>query len=87
MSIRRRSAEYDKAIADGRISTGHVQRAVKKTRRAPIEELNSDFEAAHEEFKQLEKVVDEKFGDAAPNLSALRAAFERHSTGDFEHPR
>lgn len=67
--------QYDKAIADGRISLDMFNEAVKKTRRAPIEELNSEFEAAQGEFRQLEKVVDDKFGDAAPNLSALRAAF------------
>ena len=34
----------------------------------------SDFVQVHDEFKALEKVIDEKFGDVAPNLSACRTA-------------
>ena len=48
--------------------------AVATIRRAPYEELNSDFQQTHEEFKALEKAIEEKFGDVAPDLSACRNA-------------
>jgi type VI secretion system protein ImpA len=65
---------YDQALADDHVSMEMFDRAVKDTRRAPYEELNSDVVQAYEEFKALEKVIDEKFGEAAPSLSACRAA-------------
>ncbi len=63
---------YDHALAEGHVSMEMFERAVKETRRAPYEELNSDVVQACEEFAALEKVIDEKFGDAAPSLSACR---------------
>jgi type VI secretion system protein ImpA len=65
---------YDQALEDGHVSMEIFDRAVKDTRRAPYEELNSDVVQAYEEFKALEKVIDEKFGEAAPSLSACRTA-------------
>jgi type VI secretion system protein ImpA len=67
--------QYDKAVAEGRVSLDMFESAVKESRRAAYEDLSSEFEAAYAEFKELEKVIDEKFGDVAPNLSNLRAAF------------
>lgn len=63
---------YDQALADGHVSMEMFDRSVKETRRAPYEELNSDVVQAFEEFRSLEKVIDEKFGEAAPNLSTCR---------------
>jgi type VI secretion system protein ImpA len=68
--------EYEKALAAGRISLDIFRSAVKETRRAPFEELYSDFEQACEEFKLLSRTVDDKFGDAAPNLAAFRIALD-----------
>jgi type VI secretion system protein ImpA len=64
--------EYDTAIANGRISMEMFQRAVKETDLAAFESLQSDFDRVYQEFKALEKAIDAKFGDAAPNLSACR---------------
>jgi type VI secretion system protein ImpA len=64
--------EYDTAIANGRISMEMFQRAVKETDLAAFESLQSDFDRVYQEFKALEKAIDVKFGDAAPNLSACR---------------
>lgn len=63
---------YDQFIADGHVSLEMFERAIKESKRADYEVLNSDFEETYEEFKALEKVVDEKFGDMAPNLAGLR---------------
>ncbi len=71
---------YDQALADGNISMEMFQGAVRETKRDDYEELSSDFLQAYEEFIALDKVVDEKFGDAAPNLSACRRAL-----GEIKH--
>ena len=65
---------YDQFLADGHVSLEMFERAVNETRRADYESLNSDFEQTYDEFKALERVVDEKFGDMAPNLSGCRTA-------------
>lgn len=69
-----RKRAYDKAIADGKASLDMFDNAVKDSTRASCEQISSDFEAASAEFKELERVIDEKFGDAAPNLSDFRSA-------------
>ena len=53
--------------------------------RPPMRSCSSDFQQTHEEFKALEKVIDEKFGDVAPNLSVCRNALERNSPGSLRH--
>jgi type VI secretion system protein ImpA len=65
---------FDTAVAQGRISLDMFDAAVKKTPRARYEDLAADFQQSYDEFKALERVVDEKFGDVAPNLAAFRAA-------------
>ena len=65
---------YDAALAQGHISQEMFDNAVSGTKRAACEDLCQDFQQAHDEFKALEKVVDEKFGDVAPNLSGCRNA-------------
>src|ERR1035437_5805133 len=64
----------DAKLAQGHISLDMFDQAVAATRRAPYEELNSDFQQTHEEFKALEKAIEEKFGDVAPDLSVCRTA-------------
>src|SRR5262249_5280265 len=54
------------------ISLDMFERAVAVTKRAPYEDFNSDFQQTLEEYRALEKVVDEKFGDVAPNLAVCR---------------
>jgi type VI secretion system protein ImpA len=65
---------YDAAVAAGHIPLDLFESAVKATKRAAYEEFNADFQQTFEAFKTLEKAVDEKFGDAAPNLSGCRNA-------------
>jgi type VI secretion system protein ImpA len=66
---------YDHALAGGHISMEMFDRAIKETRRASYEELYADFQQTYHEFKALEKIMDEKFGDVAPNLSGCRTVF------------
>ena len=67
---------YEAAVSEGRISLDLFEAAVRATPRAVYEVFSSDFEQTCQEFKQLDKIVDEKFGDAAPQLSSCRTAFE-----------
>ena len=65
---------YEQAIAEGHVSIEMFEQAVRVTRRPAYEEFTSVFLRSYDEFKSLERVVDEKFGDLAPNLSACRRA-------------
>jgi type VI secretion system protein ImpA len=65
---------HDAKLAQGHISLDMFDQAVAATRRTPYEELNSDFQQTHKEFKALEKAIEEKFGDVAPDLSVCRTA-------------
>jgi type VI secretion system protein ImpA len=62
----------DQAVADGHVSMDLFAVAVKATKRHSYEEFSADFQQTYDEFKALERVIDEKFGDAAPNLAACR---------------
>jgi type VI secretion system protein ImpA len=64
---------YDADIAAGRLSLDQFEEAVKATPRATYEKFASAFEQALGNFAELEKTVDEKFGDAAPQLSVCRS--------------
>jgi type VI secretion system protein ImpA len=65
---------FDAKLAQGHISLDMFDQAVAAIRRPPYEELESVFQQTHDEFRALEKTVEEKFGDAAPDLSACRTA-------------
>jgi len=69
-----RKKAYDAAVAHGHVSLEMFERAVAKTKRPAYEEFYSDFQQTHDEFKALEKVIDEKFGESAPVLSDCRNA-------------
>jgi type VI secretion system protein ImpA len=71
-----RKKAYDTEMAAGRISLDQFDEAVKATSRAVYEAFNADFEQAAQNFSELEKTVDEKFGDAAPQLSNCRNIFQ-----------
>src|SRR5262245_45646660 len=62
----------DQAVAEGHVSMDLFDAAVKATKRHKYEEFCADFLQTYDEFKALERVVDEKFGDAAPNLAQCR---------------
>jgi hypothetical protein len=48
--------------------------ALKATKRHDYERFSQEFQQTYSEFKELEKVVDDKFGGVAPNLAACRGA-------------
>jgi type VI secretion system protein ImpA len=64
------------ALAAGGISVEMFEEAVRATRRAAIEPLAEVLNEALVEFKALDKLLDEKFGDEAPGTSEAREAFE-----------
>src|ERR1039457_3699829 len=70
---------YDAALAQGHISLDMFNQAVAATRRAPFEALDADFQQTHDEFKAIEKTIDEKFGEVAPDLSVCRSALNEIS--------
>jgi len=76
---------YETALAQGRLSLEMLDGAVAATKRASYEELNSEFQQTYDEFRALDKVIDEKFGEAAPNLSTCRNALNeiRHEVGEI----
>jgi type VI secretion system protein ImpA len=65
---------FDAKLAQGHISLDMFERATAVTKRAPYEELASDFQQTREEFKALERTIEEKFGAVAPDLSVCRTA-------------
>src|SRR5258707_5571653 len=52
------------------------ERVLRESRRAEQEELNQTFQQVYDEFKLLENVIDEEFGDVAPNLSDCRTVLK-----------
>jgi type VI secretion system protein ImpA len=66
----------DAGAADGQLTLDLFEAAVKATPRAACEKFSADFHETQQAFKDLEKTVDDRFGDAAPNLSDCRRAFE-----------
>ena len=65
---------FDAKLAQGHISLDMFDQAVAATRRAPYEALDTDFQQTYDEFKALEKTIEEEFGDVAPDLSVCRTA-------------
>ncbi|MGA8030697.1 MAG: type VI secretion system protein TssA [Bryobacteraceae bacterium] len=65
---------FDAALAAGRISLDLFRAAARETKRADFEELSSEFHDAYQEFKELESLIEQKFGDTAPSLKDFRGA-------------
>jgi type VI secretion system protein ImpA len=70
----KRKKTYDQAVADGHISMEMFERVLRESKRAGQEELNLMFQQTCEEFRALERVIEEKFGDVAPSLSDCRSS-------------
>src|SRR5215471_2996659 len=68
----RKKKALDQAVTEGHVSMDLFDAAVKASKRHKYEEFCADFQQTYDEFKALERVVDEKFGDAAPNLAQCR---------------
>jgi type VI secretion system protein ImpA len=62
------------AIAEGKITGEQFDKAVEATPRLFYEDLFETLHQTKDEVDALEKVVDEKFGRAAPSLIAIRKA-------------
>jgi type VI secretion system protein ImpA len=60
----------------GWITMDAFESAMKATKRADLEALYKPFEESYEYFLALEKVVDERFGEAAPAFTTAKEAFE-----------
>src|SRR5262249_1423276 len=65
---------YDNAIAEGHLSMDFFAAELKATKRHDYGRCGEEFQQTYSEFKELEKVVDDKFGGVAPNLAACRGA-------------
>jgi len=79
-SVQRLSGESRETIAglrqQGWITMDAFDAAMKATKRKQFEALHQPFEEAYENFLVLEKVVDDKFGDAAPGFTLAKEAFQ-----------
>jgi len=79
-SIQRLSPEVRETIIglrqQGWITMDVFDAAMRATRRKGFEAVYQPFEEAYEQFLALDKVVDEKFGHAAPGLTTAKESFE-----------
>ncbi len=71
-----RQARRQADLADGKISMEMFEAASGATRRAPYEVFSEDFEQACRELEELDRIVEEKFGNEAPAFTATKAALE-----------
>ncbi|HEY6345540.1 MAG TPA: type VI secretion system protein TssA [Bryobacteraceae bacterium] len=60
----------------GWITLDAFDAAMRATKRAALESLYKSFEECYEQFLALEKIVDERFGQAAPAFSLAKENFE-----------
>jgi type VI secretion system protein ImpA len=76
---------YTEALAAGGVSMEMYYAALRASELPDYENLNSEVEAVYKEFKALEQVIDEKFGEtAAPNLSNIRGVLREIKEEVFE---
>ncbi|NOT57809.1 MAG: type VI secretion system protein TssA, partial [Deltaproteobacteria bacterium] len=64
------------ALADGKVSSEQVNKAVAATPRAFYEALLEDMQQSKEECEQLDRVSDEKFGRSAPSLLDIKKTID-----------
>jgi type VI secretion system protein ImpA len=60
----------------GWITLDAFDAAMRATKRAALESVYKSFEECYEQFLALEKVVDERFGQAAPAFSSAKESLE-----------
>jgi type VI secretion system protein ImpA len=63
-------------LQQGWITLDAFDAAMKATKRAALESVCKSFEECYEQFLALEKIVDERFGQAAPPFSSAKESFE-----------
>jgi type VI secretion system protein ImpA len=66
----------DERIAEGKLTAEDFDAAVAQSSKGYYESLAQEIVLAHEEFTAFDRLVDEKFGAAAPRLAELRGAIE-----------
>ena len=66
----------DELIAEGKLSAEEFDAAAARTSKAYYQPLVEDLTLCRETFKQLDQLVDEKFGSQAPILSDFGGALE-----------
>jgi len=71
-----RQKKRQRELAAGGVSVEMFEEAVRATRRKTIEPVAAVIDEAFAEFKELDKIIDEKFGNDAPGTSEAREAFE-----------
>jgi type VI secretion system protein ImpA len=64
------------ALADGKVSSEQVNKAVAATPRAFYEALLEDLQQSKEECEQLDRASDEKFGRSAPSLLDIKKTID-----------
>lgn len=64
------------ALADGKVSSEQVNKAVAATPRAFYETLLEDVQQSKEECELLDRVSDEKFGRSAPSLLDIKKTID-----------
>jgi type VI secretion system ImpA family protein len=79
-SIESKRKAFDDSIKAGLISLDLYGAAIKTTQRKPLEEVCRAFQSVRSEFAEFSKVIDQKLGDSAPDLSATRAVLEEIGT-------
>ena len=64
------------ALADGKVSSEQLNKAVAATPRAYYETLLEDVQQSKDECEQLDRVSDEKFGRSAPSLVDIKKTID-----------
>lgn len=67
---------YQAALADGKVSSEQINKAVAATPRAFYETLLEDVQQSKDECEQLDRVSDEKFGRLAPSLLDIKKTID-----------
>jgi type VI secretion system protein ImpA len=69
-------AEFQAAIAEGRVSMDEWEKAFTATSKAFYVQLAQDIETALQTIEDLQPVCEEKFGEFTPSYNQLRVAIE-----------
>jgi type VI secretion system protein ImpA len=72
----KKKSKRDEMMAEGKLPAEDFDAAVTKSPRSFYESLAETLGICRDEFKQLDTIVDEKFGAEAPRLSELGNALE-----------
>jgi type VI secretion system protein ImpA len=71
-----KAGQRQELVAEGKLTAEEFDGAVAASSRTFYEALAADVEKCSEEFQNLERLADEKFGNDAPRLAELRESLE-----------